>query len=86
MINYLMEFKFPDCSYEELDNYVKLMDIDKDGMINEEDLDNFVKKYKFTKKPKKTNNYMQDQSIELQLYPIREFKEDKIDIILRDLK
>lgn len=28
-------------------------------MINEEDLDNFMKKYKFTKKQKKkTNNYM----------------------------
>ena len=58
MVNYLMDFQFPDCSYEELDNYVQLIDIDKDGMINEEDLDNFIKKYKFTKKPKKTNNFM----------------------------
>ena len=59
-------------------------------MINEQDLDNFMKKYKFTKKQKKTNNYMsgsnQQSSIELQLYPTKELEEEKIDIILRDLK
>ncbi len=52
MVNYLLDFKFQECQYQELDKYVQLIDIDKDGMINEQDLDNFIKKYKYTKKQK----------------------------------
>lgn len=47
-------------------------------MINEEDIDNFIKKCRFYKE--KSNQ------IQIKLFPTKELPEEKIDIIIRDLR
>ena len=75
---------FPNCSFQELTYFASSIDIDQDSQIDIEDLNNFINKHKFYTQT--TNKSNKNTNIHIHLFPTKELPEEKIDIIIRDLR
>jgi Ca2+-binding EF-hand superfamily protein len=81
---------------EELGNYVQKMDINKDGYIDETDLESFLKGYQYMDNP----DYVENTATSIRtrgffaksvksfpnLYPTKSLSNEKADMVLRDMR
>ena len=66
-------------------SFTQKMDIDKDGFISDTDIDTFRARSKYIEKASKSSA-KKEKRLDSALFPVRPLPEEKIEILLRDLR